>query len=137
MLFRSNLYPEHLPFVRRSIVHWKAPGTSGRICHGRNCYGSVYDRTGCIWKHSPRTHPSCSSGCGPPSLPVWHWDYISPGTWGKTAAGHPGQLDYLPSLQTSMLLLSNVSNGLLIPMRAPKAGFYDECPCVFAANGAN
>ena len=104
--------------MRRSIVHWKAPGTSGRICHGRNCYGSVYDRTGCIWKHSPRTHPSCSSGCGPPSLPVWHWDYISPGTWGKTAAGHPGQLDYLPSLQTSMLLLSNVSNGLLIPMRA-------------------
>ena len=40
--------------------------------------------------------------------------------WGKTAAGYPGQLDYLPSPQTSMPLLSNVSNGLLILMRALK-----------------
>ena len=35
-----------------------------------------------------------------------------------TAAGHPGQSAYLPSPQASIPIFSDVSNGLLIPMRA-------------------
>lgn len=37
----NNLYPEHLPFARRSTVHWKAPGTIVKNV-GAAGYGEVF-----------------------------------------------------------------------------------------------